>query len=182
MTNSNAKDHLEGESLFHDPWLKPQGTNLQSLTETIAQSIEQRTTGRKRMDAVVRRQMVVGNILANLSLLVLSPNYRKFRHLAIATAKTKPTRYERKDFPKNLIAQTLQDLEALGLIHVHRYKIRQRLTTIEPTQDFKTKLQAARRSHRFASPAHSALVWNGRRRRLHVHRKPHPDCFAPKVG
>lgn len=86
--------------------------------------------------------MVVGNIITNLALLVLSHSYRNGQRLAISTAKTKPTRYERSAFPKNLIAQTLADMTALGLILTHSYEFKRSLTTIEPTPDFRRRLDA----------------------------------------
>ena len=80
--------------------------------------------------------MVLANITANLASLVLSANYKPGRRLAISTAKDKPTRYDRKDWPQGIVSKTLDEMVKAGLIIRHRYVPRQKQTTIEPTPSF----------------------------------------------
>lgn len=80
--------------------------------------------------------------MANLAGLVLAPAANPEARLAVATEKKKPGRYDRGDYPQSLLSKTLRAMEDVGAIHRHPYVFKQRLTTIEPTAEFRAKLQA----------------------------------------
>lgn len=123
-------------STFHDAYLKPQGDALQSLTEQILEKLAQTSPRPQRRDAAARRDTVIANITANLASLVLTANHEPGRRLAISTAKDKPTRYDRKDWPQGIVSGTLDAMTDAGLIIRHRSLPRARQTTIEPTAAF----------------------------------------------
>lgn len=127
---------------FRDPWLKPQGVELVSLANAIASDIENGLKGRRRKDAIERRRMVIMNIIANLATLVLAPGNAQGHCLAVSTSKTKPTRYDRRDFPINLLAVALEALEEQGVVTRYGYRFKQQSTTIEPTPSFIEQLRS----------------------------------------
>jgi len=117
--------------------LTAKGDAIKSLSESIAEEVERKiSTGmaqRARRDAIARRRLIVENIVANCAAKALSPHIDPDHRIAVATAKSKPTRYDRKDYPQNLLSAALQAMEAMGLIVRHPYLFKQRVTTIEPT-------------------------------------------------
>lgn len=125
-------------SLFQDPHIfaKP-GTGLAAVVESAAETVERRIAiNRSRAasgSAAERRKGVIDNILTNIACLVRAPDYEPGKRLAIATAKTKPTRYDESTLTRRLITDMLKALEADGLVLIHPAKFKQRLTTIEPT-------------------------------------------------
>jgi hypothetical protein len=130
---------LASSSLFLDPWLIPQGDGLRTLAESVAERAERGLTNRlrsPRKDAALRRRRCVGNLLANIAYLTLNCHLEPGTRLAAATAKTKPSRYHRADYPRHLLAPLLEHLEDEGLIIRHPYVFKQRLTTLEPTPAF----------------------------------------------
>lgn len=124
-------------TIFLDSWLTAKGDALKSLSEIIVEEVERKIstdmTQRARRDAIARRRLVVENVAANTVTLALSPHLDPGHHLAAATAKNKLTRYDRRDYPQNLLSGTLQAMEEAGLIIRHPYIFRQRTTTIELT-------------------------------------------------
>lgn len=124
-------------SIFLDPWLTAEGDAMKALSETIVERVEREiSTGMTRqakLRDLSRRRLAVENITANIVALSLSPHVDPGNHLAIATAKSKPTRYDREDYPKRVLAPILQGMEAQDLLIRHPYVFKQRNTTVEPT-------------------------------------------------
>lgn len=126
-------------SIFLDPWLTAKGDPLAALVDhlmSITMPTSPTRTRSLRRDAAERRRFVMGNIAANLAHLALSPCREPGNLLAISTAKTKPTRYDRKDYPQGILKGAVQSLQEAGMLVVHPYVFRQRTTTVEPTAEF----------------------------------------------
>ncbi|GAB5505969.1 MAG: hypothetical protein Rhirs2KO_11320 [Rhizobiaceae bacterium] len=122
--------------LFHDPWLEPRGQGIQAIADAVAARLEAhlQTTARKpRTDIVSRRRTVVENLVCNLAVLVLSPEYEPQKRLAIDTARIKATRYDRSDFPQRPLGEVLRALEDCGFIHRTPYVFKQARTQVEPS-------------------------------------------------
>jgi len=85
-------------------------------------------------------EAVAENIIANLALLSLSPPLTPGEVLAVSTAKTKSTRYDRTDLGRHLWPQLLDELHAVGAIVKYPYVFRQQLTTVEPSADLRARL------------------------------------------
>ncbi|MEO5759509.1 MAG: hypothetical protein ABIQ51_21940 [Mesorhizobium sp.] len=85
--------------------------------------------------------MVIGNIIANLASMILSARYEAGRRLAIPTAKDRPSRYDRADWPKGIVSGVLDAMAGAGWIVRHPSVLRQRQTTIEPSRTFHQVVQ-----------------------------------------
>lgn len=131
-------------AVFLDPWLTAEGDALKSLSMTISERAERKLsthlTHAARRDAIARRSLVVENIMANMAAMRLSPHVDNRNLLAVATAKTKPTRYDRGDYPQGLLSGVLLAMQDLGLIIRHPYVFRERTTTVEPTPDIEAAI------------------------------------------
>lgn len=126
-------------SIFLDPWLTSKGDPLAAIADHLMSITAQHSKPRMRSprrDATERRRFLIGNIAANLAHLALSPSREAGQLLAIATAKTKPTRYDREDYPQGLLKGAVEALQEAGMLEVHPYVFRQRTTTVEPTSEF----------------------------------------------
>ncbi len=131
---------VESTSVFLDAWLTAEGDALRSVAEHLFVAIQPAPKGRvrsPRRDGMERKRFVVQNIAANLAHLALSPSHVPGNVLAISTAKTKPTRYERTDYPRRILGKTLRELEAAGFLIRHAYRFKQTTTTVEPTVKFR---------------------------------------------
>ena len=126
---------------FHDAWFIPRGQALQDLADDVIAMVEGGDRRPKRRDAAVKRRMVLANITANLASLVLSANYKPGRRLAISTAKDKPTRYDRRDWPQGIVSEALNAMVKADLIIRHRHVAHHLQTTIEPTSCFRDALR-----------------------------------------
>lgn len=100
-------------AIQHDPWLTPlPGSPLDILAADIWPKLEAATPRpskrQPRKDAAERRRAIVGNLLANLTVLALShpPGHR----LTISATNDAVTRYDRKDIP------TVPLIKAVGLM------------------------------------------------------------------
>ncbi|EKF16855.1 hypothetical protein NA2_20911 [Nitratireductor pacificus pht-3B] len=134
----------ESTSVFLDAWLTAEGHALRSVAEHLFVAIQPAPKGRvrsPRRDGMERKRFVVQNIAANLAHLALSPSHMPGNVLAISTAKTKPTRYERADYPRRILGETLKELEAAGFLIPHVYRFKQTTTTVEPTARFRGLLK-----------------------------------------
>lgn len=130
---------VEPPSIFLDPWLTSRGDPLAAIVDHLMTITAQHSKPRmrsERRDATERRRFLYGNIVANLAHLALSPTREAGSALAIATAKTKPTRYSRGDYPQGLLRGAVGSLQAAGMLTVSPYVFRQRTTTVEPTPAF----------------------------------------------
>src|SRR5690606_22863837 len=56
--------------------------------------------------------------------------------LAISTAKTMPTRYDRQGYPQRMLKAAVESLHQAGMLTVNPYVFKQRTTTVEPTAAF----------------------------------------------
>jgi len=115
--------------------LTAEGDALKQLSEGVVEAVERNIstnmTRQARRDAIQRRRLVVENIMANATILALRSDIDTTRHLAVATEKKKPTRYDRADYPQSLLAPILIALDAAGIVKRHPYVFKQRTTTIE---------------------------------------------------
>ncbi|MDQ0511664.1 hypothetical protein [Ancylobacter amanitiformis] len=125
------------EAVFLDPWLTSSGDALRALVDGITSDITP-----SRRDAAERREQVVGNVVANLALLALSPHAATDGRLAVSTGKTRPTRYERQDYPQRHLGAIVEELAELGLLVRHPHVFKRLVTTIEPSPDFISRLAA----------------------------------------
>lgn len=133
---NNGEDTL---SIFLDPWLTSKGHPLAAIADHLQALTAQHSTSRirsERRDATERRRFLMGNIAANLAHLALSPSREAGQLLAIATAKTRPTRYGREGYPQGLLRGAVESLQAAGMLTVSPYVFKQRTTTVEPTAAF----------------------------------------------
>lgn len=126
----------QSQSIFLDPWLYAKGQSLADLVSDLMPLTAPHHQGRiraERRDAIRNRHTVVSNIAANLALFALGPSREPGDLLAVSTAKTKPTRYDRQDYPQRILAQTIEALERAGLVIRHPWVFKQKCTTVEPT-------------------------------------------------
>jgi hypothetical protein len=133
----NAKE--DPQSIFLDPWLTAKGDPLVALVDDLMPILQPRHQGRirsERRDAIRNRHIVVSNIAANLTLLALGPNREPGSLLAVSTAKTKATRYDREDYPQRILGQTIEAMEEAGLLTRHPWIFKQKCTTVAPTARF----------------------------------------------
>jgi hypothetical protein len=80
-----------------------------------------------------RRREVTYNILANIVAMLGAPDHCQGDLLAVSTAKLKPNRYDRTALGRHLWGQQIGLLAEDGLVVVHPYVFRERLTTVEPS-------------------------------------------------
>jgi hypothetical protein len=127
--------------LMHDSWLSCDGAPLALIAADVFERCEKQrvSTGRKpRRDAVERRRHIIDNIVANLALLVL--NHPSGCRIAVSTRNDAITRYDRRDFPKELFSKTLLLLESHGFINRHN-GVRQKLrTSFEPSPELRLRI------------------------------------------
>lgn len=132
-------------SIFLDPWLTAEGDALKQLSEGVVEAVERNfstnMTRQARQADLLRRRLVVENLIANATSVSLSPQVDADTVLAVSTAKTKPTRYDRQDYPKRLLAGLLAALEHIGLVFRHPYVFKQRTTIVELGTNFRSALQ-----------------------------------------
>lgn len=106
-------------AIQHDPWLTPRhGSPLAILAADIWSKLEavapRTSTRQPRKDAAERRKAIVGNLLANLTVLALShpPGHR----LAISATNDAMTRYDRRDIPTVPFVKAVGLMAAMGLV------------------------------------------------------------------
>ncbi|WP_137153517.1 hypothetical protein [Rhizobium sp. FKL33] len=133
-------------ALFFDPYLEPlDGKPLADVALQIGGRLESGLGLQwSKTDAVQRRQAAVSTVLANLALMARVPLKNADTRLAVPTAiRRGKTRYDRSDFPKRLLSETLQQMERSGLVQRFEYAYRRRTTTVLPTSELLTLLDAA---------------------------------------
>lgn len=138
-TDTIEKQPAYPPAVFLDPWLTVEGDALKQLSERVVESVERnistKLTRGARRDAIQRRRLVVENIMANATTVALRPDIDPSHHLAVATEKRKPTRYDRADYPQSLLAPILVALDSQGIVRRHPYVFKQRTTTVELEDD-----------------------------------------------
>ncbi|QND28062.1 hypothetical protein HB773_04610 [Sinorhizobium meliloti] len=170
-------------TIFLDPWLTTEGDAAKSLSEDIVEKVERgistAMTRKARHHAIARRRLVVENITANIVTLALSPHLDPGNHLAIATAKTRPMRYDREDYPRRLLAAVLEALEDQGLLIRHPYVFKERNTTVELTGDLLSSIR--RHEVRLADigrvPGAETIWLNARTGETPFGNQPPPKCL-----
>lgn len=133
----SSHDDLPPPAVFLDPWLTAKGGTLKNLAETIIEEVERKIcsglTRQARLRDIARRRIAVENIAANVAALHLRASPEPATCLAISTAKSKPTRYDREDYPKRTLVPILRAMEEAGYLIRHPYIFKQRTTTAEAT-------------------------------------------------
>ncbi len=124
-------------TIHHDPWLIPASPALKSLAASIFEQLE--TTyprpARQRSDAKSRRAAIVENIVASLAL--LSRHHPEGARMAISAKNAGRTRYDRRDFPREVFMQMVGELHQHGLLALRRGIRGGARTTIEPAAKFR---------------------------------------------
>lgn len=129
---------------MHDPWLTCDGHHLAGLAAEVfeqCEALRPSATRRPRRDAVERRRRVSNNIIANLAVLVL--RHPTTHGVAISARNDAITRYDRRDFPREVVSQTLTRLENLRLIHRREGSWHGSLTRIQPSYSLRTRIAAS---------------------------------------
>lgn len=132
---------MSAADIHHDPWLIPVGDGLVALSDEIFMETERACPRpqRQRKDAAERRQAITANLIANLAGLALK--WPVGSRLAISLKNTALTRYDRQDFPREVVRLTVERLEALGLV-VRFMGLRGReRTAIAPSSALLARLQ-----------------------------------------
>jgi hypothetical protein len=147
--NSAASDLLGEDGgahcLHYQPWLTVKGGALQAIAQEVFDAIPPPAVGPRRTnrkDATERRRSCLYALIANLTVLALSP--LNWEALVAPMAKVSRTRYDRADFSievQTLCIQALQFLEVLAIIPGVFRRTRTRLVVSE---GFSAKLRARR--------------------------------------
>lgn len=189
--SSNGKDTRRDPqalppAIFLDPWLTAEGDAIKSLSETIVEGVERKIstgmTRQARRTAITRRRLAVENIAANIVTLALSSHVDPDSRLAVATAKTKTTRYDREDYPRRILASVLEAMEEQGLLIRHPYLFKERNTTVEPTADLLSSIgrHGVRLGDIGRVPGREAIWLNARKNdEDRFGNQPPPKCLMP---
>lgn len=124
-------------SLRHDEWLSPKpGSALDTLADRVfdaTEGLRPAMKHRPRSDALERRRTIISNIVTNLAACVLlhGPACR----LAIPTGNAASTRYDRADFPRQVISQCAVALEQAGFVFRYPGSRRGALTRLEASEE-----------------------------------------------
>lgn len=130
-----------GGDIMHDPWLTCDGRQLAVIAAEVfdqCEALRPSVSRRPRRDAVVRRHRVSNNIVANLAALVL--RHPTSRGVAISARNDAITRYDRRDFPREVVSHTLTMLEHLGLIHRQEGSWHGIRTSIQPSYSLRSRI------------------------------------------
>lgn len=141
-TSPEEAAELDGD-LMHDPWLTCDGPRLAGLAAEVFEQCEtlRPSVGRRpRRDAVERRRRVSNNIIANLAVLVV--RHQRSRGVAISVRNEAITRYDRRDFPREVVGHTVIGLERLGLIHRQEGSWHGSRTSIQPSYSLRARIAA----------------------------------------
>lgn len=178
----NAKD--QEQAIFLDPWLSAKGDPLAALVSDLMPLLQPHHRAPRirseRRDAIKNRHLCVSNIAANLALLALSPSREPGNLLAVSTAKTRPTRYDREDYPQGILARTIETLEEAGLVVRHPYVFKQKCTTLEPTPAFTDMMERhGVRLRDIGRDAGGETIWLSARTGLaRFGNRPPPKCLV----
>lgn len=133
----------EGARHFHyQPWLSvAAGGPLWALAEEVFASIPAPsvTPGRSlRKDATERRRLAVFSLLANLTVLALSPLH--YEGLVLGLARDVTDRYSRAAFSVKVLHQATLSLELLGIVSVEHGVAHKTRTRLSVSDGFKHRL------------------------------------------
>lgn len=129
-----------GADIYHDPWLVPSSPSLKTFAAAIFEQIEDNSPrpARQRADARERRRSIVENLVASLAL--LTRHHPRGTRMAVSAKNDAITRYDRPQFPREVVIKIMAEMESLGLLLRRRGTRRQHRTTLEPTPRFRAML------------------------------------------
>lgn len=143
--SSVGGDEDDDSVIHHNPWLEPKGDPLRRLAAELFDTLEAaaRPEGNRkpRKDAIERRALAVGNVVASLAEAALLGAHSPL--IAVDLRKGAAGRYDRRGFHNGILSQAVRGLEGLGLLVVTPGEYRSRRTTIRPTEAFAARIEAA---------------------------------------
>jgi hypothetical protein len=130
-----------GRDLKLDPWLFCSGPRLQEVAMDLFMDTEMRRPAsprRPRRDAENRRRLIVDNLVASLTSQALQPSVG--RGLMVSTKNDPLTRYDRHDFPRQVVAEKVHALSETDWLILWPGSHHGPRSTINPSRKFKQRL------------------------------------------
>lgn len=129
------------QDVHFDPWMTPVSETLCGLADAIFLETEKAAPklSRQRRDAMERRRAVTTCLLANLTRVWLE--VPQGGRLALSLKNTSLTRYDRRDFPREVIRLAVDRLEAARLVSRYAGRRGRDRTALEPTEALKARLR-----------------------------------------
>lgn len=130
-----------GRDSNHDPWLICSGARLQSIAMDLFMDTEMlrpSSPRRPRRDAEDRRRQIVDNLVASLTSQALQPGLG--RGLMVSTKNDPLTRYDRRDFPRQVVAEEVHALSETGWLMLEPGAHHGPRSTIKPSRKLKQRL------------------------------------------
>lgn len=124
-----------------DPWIVPRSDTLCGLADAIFLEAELAAPklSRQRRDALERRRAVTWCLIANLAHVWLE--VPQGGRLAVSLKNTALIRYDRRDFPREVIRLAVERLEAAGLVSRYAGRRGRDRTALEPTEVLRARLR-----------------------------------------
>lgn len=142
--SGESVDRTESPIIHHNPWLEPRGPALRRLATEIFNEIEQAGAGsdkrRPRKDAVERRRVAAGNLVASLAEIALRGNCES--SVAVSARKEAATRYDRREIHRDVTTKAVKSLAEGGLLTLAVGQFLKSRTLIRPTAAFCERLAA----------------------------------------
>lgn len=132
----------EPRALYYQPWLMVRGERLAALVDEVFSAIPPPpvSPGRSpRKDAAERRKLAVSNLLANLTVLALSP--LGYDTLLLSFHRSARDRYNRADFTIRVMEQMVYALQYLGIVSVAAGAAQKTLTRVSLKAGFRENLR-----------------------------------------
>lgn len=125
---------MKGAHFFNE-WLEPTAHFPEEVLDYLLSLTNPNTLGRcraERGDAKIRRKVCMGVLVANIAVLVCTPNYHPAHTLVTPTAYTprRFTTYHRPDYPRRGLRVAVNALAGAGLVTAHPYVFRRACTRI----------------------------------------------------
>lgn len=168
--------------VFHyDAWLTAGDGPLAALAESAFEMLAPPiiTPGRSpRADATERRKLCTATLVANLSMVALSPAH--YAGVAVPLRNGKLSRYDRKDFNTDVLRLVIEQAERAGLVLAEEAVFKERRTVVVPTSRFRQLVAAHEVS--LADILHlqgreTIELWAGSRRSGHKTPVDYADCL-----
>lgn len=127
--------------IHFDPWMVPLRDTLCGLADAIFLETEQAAPklSRQRRDALERRRAVTTCLLTNLARVWLE--MPQGGRLALSLKNNALTRYDRRDFPREVIRLAVDRLDAARLVCRYAGRRGRDRTALEPTEALKARLR-----------------------------------------
>lgn len=155
--------------LMHDPWLTSDGPQLSAIAADIfeqCEGLQPITSRRPRRDAVERRRRITDNLVANLAELVL--RHPAAQGVAVSAKNDAKTRYDRSDFPREVVGQIVASLEAVGLVLRDEGSWHGSRTSIRPSGCLRAKIAASVKANEVGrSPGGETIILRAKSDRGH---------------